>query len=352
MRYGLLALVLAGCVALAAAGCPSGAEPSKAGSGGKTDGGKSAQQAGDQTGGAEAKALRLAVIPKGTTHIFWKSIHAGALKAAAEFPNVSIIWQGPIVEDDREAQIKLVETFVQKRVDGIVLAPLDDKALVAPVQAAAKAGIPVVIIDSDLADRESYVSFIATDNYKGGVLGAQRLAAVLGDAGGKVILLRLMVGSASTENREKGFLDEIAKFPKIQVISSNQYGGSTVESALTASQPLLTKYGEGQVDGIFCPNESTTYGMLQALGSAGRAGKVKFVGFDVSDRLLAALKKGELSGLVVQNPYRMGYDGVKAIVAHLRGQKVEKRVDTGVTLVTPENLSDPEVDRLVHPPLE
>ena len=348
MRYGLLAVLLAGCVALAAAGCPGGPEPAKTGTGGKADG----EKAGQKTGAADVKALKLAVIPKGTTHVFWKSIHAGAAKAAAELPNVSINWQGPIVEDDREAQIKLVETFIQKRVDGIVLAPLDDKALVGPVRAAGKAGIPVVIIDSDIADQDSYVSFVATDNYKGGVLGAQRLAAVLGDGGGKVILLRYSVGSASTENREKGFLEEIARFPKIQVVSSNQYAGATVESALTGAQTLLTKYGEGQVDGIFCPNESSTYGMLRALGTAGRAGKVKFVGFDASDRLVEALKKGELSGLVVQNPFKMGYEGVKTMVQHLRGQKVDKRIDTGVTLVTPDNLAQPEIDRLVHPPLE
>jgi len=256
-----------------------------------------------------------------------------------------------VQEDDRRAQIDLVETFIQKRVDGIVLAPLDDKALVAPVLAARKAGIPVVIIDSDLADPEAYVSFVATDNVQGGRLGAQCLAKLLNDEG-KVILLKYQVGSASTENREKGFMEEIAKHPKIQVVSSDQQAGATVESAMTASQSILTKFGEGQVDGIFCPNESSAYGMLRALETSGRAGKVKYVGFDASDRLLDGLKKGSIQGLVVQNPVRMGHDGVATMVAHLRGRKVEKRVDTGVTLVTPENLSDPKIDALVHPALE
>jgi ribose transport system substrate-binding protein len=333
MRRGLILLALVCGAALLGAGCS-----------GKGDEG--APKAADAN-----KALQIAVIPKGTMHVFWKSIHAGAVAAEKELPNVKITWQGPVVEDDRTSQISLVETFVQKRVDGIVLAPLDDKALVAPVLQAKAAKIPVVIIDSDLADPDAYVSFVATDNYKGGLLGAQRLAEILGDKG-KIILLRYQVGSASTENREKGFMDEIKKHAGIEVISSDQYAGAGVETAMTAAQTLLTKFGEGQVDGIFCPNESSACGMLRALVTSGRAGKIKYVGFDASDRLLEGLKKGEIQGLVVQNPYKMGYEGVKTMVAYLRGQKVEKRIDTGVTLVTPENLSDPVIDKLVHPPLE
>ncbi|HUX02933.1 MAG: substrate-binding domain-containing protein [Phycisphaerae bacterium] len=310
-----------------------------------------ASEPGPAEPGPAAKELTIAVIPKGTMHIFWKSVHAGARKAEQDLAGVRVIWQGPVVEDERVAQINLVETFIQKRVDGIVLAPLDSKALVAPVRAAGEAGIPVVIIDSDLADPGAYVSFVATDNHKGGMLGAKRLAEVLGEKG-KVILLRYQVGSASTEDREKGFLDEMARHPNITVVSSDQYAGATVETAMTAGQALLTKYGEGQVDGIFCPNESSAYGMLRALVTSGRAGKIKYVGFDASDGLLEALAKGEIQGLVVQNPFKMGEEGVRTIVSHIRGQEVPKRVDTGVVLVTPENLSDPEIDRLVHPPVK
>ena len=232
-----------------------------------------------------------------------------------------------------------------------MLAPLDDKALIAPVRAAGRAGVPVVIIDSALADPEAYVSFVATDNYRGGRMAARQLAALVGGQG-KVIVLRYQVGSASNANREAGFLDEMAGHPGIRVVSSDQYGGPTVETALTASEALLAKFGEGQVDGLFCPNEPLAWGMLRALAAAGRAGKVKFVAFDASDRLLEALKDGRLHALVVQDPVRMAYEGVKAVVDHLRGRAVEKRIDTGVVLVTPENLSDPEIDRLVHPPLE
>ncbi len=294
--------------------------------------------------------LTIAVCPKGTMHVFWKSIHAGAMRAEQELEDVEIIWQGPVKEDDREEQINLVESFIQKRVDGIVLAPLDAKALVQPVRKAVQRDIPVVIIDSALADKDAYVSFVATDNYQGGVLGAQRLADLLPD-GGKVILLRYQVGSASTTNRERGFLDEIKKHETIGVISSDQYAGATVEEAMDTAEDLISKHKD-EVDGVFCPNESSAYGMLRALEATETAGKIKYVGFDASDSLVNALKKGYMHGLVVQNPERMGHDGVVTIVKHLRGETVEKRIDTGVVLVTPKNMDEPEIDRLIHPPID
>jgi ribose transport system substrate-binding protein len=296
--------------------------------------------------------LTIAVIPKGTMHVFWKSVHAGAAKAERELKGVKIIWKGPVKEDEREAQIQVVETFITKRVNGIVLAPLDDNALVQPVHAANEAGIKVVIFDSDLKDPDAYVSFVATDNRNGGTLAAQEMARILGDAGGKVILLRYAPGSASTTNREQGFLDEIKKLPKLEVISSEQYAGATVGSAMEAAETLLTKYGEGKVDGIFCPNESSAYGMLQALRNTGRAGKVKFIGFDSSEKLVDALEKGHMHATVVQNPFKMGYLGVKTCVDALRGQAVEKRIDTGCAVVTPENLKSPEIQALINPPLK
>jgi ribose transport system substrate-binding protein len=343
MQRGVMAALLAVAMAALAAGCANQPAPPEDAAKGKA---RPSAQAADAS-----RPLKIAVIPKATMHIFWKSVRAGAAKAAADLPNVGILWQGPAREDDRRDQIDLVETFIQKRVDAIVLAPLDDKALVASVRKARDAGITVVIFDSDLADPEAYVSFVATDNYKGGVIGARRLAEVLGDKG-KVILLRYQVGSASNENREQGFLEEMRKHPNIRVVSSDQHSGPTVESAMTAAQSLLTKFGEGQVDGIFCPNEPVSTGMLQALATAGRAGKVAFVGFDASPRLVEAMHKDHISGLVVQDPFKIGYEGVRTAVLHLRGQKVERRVDTGVTLVTPENLTDPDIHRLVHPPLE
>jgi ribose transport system substrate-binding protein len=299
---------------------------------------------------------RIAVIPKGTTHVFWKSIHAGAIKAEQELKesglDVEVIWKGPLKEDDRESQIRVVEDFVTRGVTGIVLAPLDDVALRMPVSDAVRNGIPVVVIDSGLKS-EDYVSFVATDNYIGGRKGGERLAEILGGKG-KVIMLRYQEGSASTMNREQGFLDVLnEKYPEIEIVSSNQYGGATTESAYTASesllQPLRTADGGLTIDGIFCPNESTAFAMLRALQDSGLAGKVKYVGFDSSERLVKGLRDGEIHGLVLQDPINMGYLGVKTMVTHLQGQSVEKRIDTGSEVATPENMDSPRIKNLLEP---
>ena len=298
-------------------------------------GGESAGDAGDK--------LQIAVIPKGTTHSFWKTIHAGAEKAAEEL-DVEIIWQGPQKEDDREMQIQVVQNFISRGVDAIVLAPLDDRALVKPVEAAVKRGITVIIIDSSLQSEE-YASFVATDNYEGGRQCAKRLAAVMGNAG-RALMLRYMEGSASTNKREQGFLEGIAEFgPEIELVSINQYAGATMNEAFESAQNLLNRYSA--VDGVFCPNESSTQGMLRALQTAGRAGKVKFVGFDNNDTLIGALEAGEINGLALQNPFKMGYEGVQAAVAAVNGEDVVRRIDTGVVMVTPENLQDEEILELL-----
>jgi len=306
--------------------------------------------------GQTVDKYRIAVIPKGTTHVFWKSIHAGAVKAEQELKqaglDVEVIWKGPLKEDDRESQIRVVEDFVTRGVTGIVLAPLDDAALRMPVKDAVSNGIPVVIIDSGLKG-EDYSSFVSTDNYIGGRKGGERLAEILGGKG-KVIMLRYQEGSASTMNREQGFLDVLKeKYPQIEVVSSNQYGGATTESAYQASEnllaPLRTPEGELTIDGIFCPNESTAFAMLRALQDSGLAGKVKYVGFDSSDRLVKGLREGEIHGLVLQDPINMGYLGVKTMVAHLQGQKVQKRIDTGSAVATLENMDDPKMKNLLEP---
>src|SRR5437870_848933 len=298
--------------------------------------------------------LTIAVIPKGTSHEFWKSIHAGSIKAARELSaqgsEVEVIWKGPFREDDREQQIQVVEGFTSQGVDGIVLAPLDDRALARPVEEAKGAGVPTVIIDSALQS-DSIVSFVATDNRKGGVLAADRLGELLGGKG-KVILLRYAEGSASTTDREEGFLSEIKqKFPAIELISTDQYAGATRDTAKRASENLLNRFGD-ELQGIFTPNESSTAGMLLALQDIGKAGKVTFIGFDTSESFLAAMRNKQLQGIVVQNPFNMGYLGVRTMADFLLGRSVEKRIDTGVTMVTPDNLNTPEIQTLVHPPLE
>lgn len=302
-----------------------------------------------------AAPLTIAVVPKGTTHEFWKAVNAGAFKARDELRArgrpIEVIWKGPLKEDDRDQQVQTVENFMTRRVRGIVLAPLDSQALARPVASAVQAGIPVVIIDSDLkSDRQ--VSFVATDNVKGGVMAARRLGALLGGKG-NVILLRYAVGSASTEQREAGFLDTLkADFPGIRIISADQHAGATRESAYQVAQNLLNRFGH-EVNGVFAPNETSTTAMTKALRDRGLAGgQVKMVGFDAGSLEIADLRSGDLQGLVVQDPLRMGYLGVMTLVDHLDGKPVPKRVETAVTLVTRESMDEPAIRDLLHPPLD
>ncbi len=337
MRRSLPSLAL-GALLLSLAACGSPDSPAPAASDGAPD--------------APAGVRTIAVIPKGTTHEFWKSVHAGAVKAERELPNIKIVWQGPIREDDRNSQISVVQNHISARSDAIVLAPLDARALVAPVRAAAARKVPVVIIDSDI-EREGItpVSFVATDNTAGGRLAGEHLATLLGGTG-NVLMLRYSVGSASTEAREKGFLEAIAAHPGITVLSENQYAGTTAQTALEKSGSLLSSLQDKQIDGIFCPNESSTFGMLRALQDRGLAGKVRFVGFDASPKLVEALTAGQIDALVVQDPFKMGYEGVKAAWMALEGQAVEPRIDTGCRIATRENLGSPEIDAVIHPPLD
>jgi ribose transport system substrate-binding protein len=303
-------------------------------------------------GGQTSGGTTIAVIPKGTSHVFWQSIHAGARKAAKE-TGVEIVWRGPLREDDRDSQISEVEGFISRGISGIVLAPLDEAALVGPVASAKRSQIPVVIIDSGLKGDE-YVSFVATDNEKGGRLGGEHLAKLLGGRG-RVVLLRYAEGSDSTNRREQGFLDAMKANPAIEVVSSNQYGGADVEGAYKKSEALLSTFkradGSLPIDGIFCPNESTTFAMLRVLQDNGWAGKVRFVGFDAAESLVKGMRDGHIHGLVLQDPVKMGYLGVKTMVSHLRGEPVAKRVDTGVLVATRESMDEPATRELLQPDL-
>ncbi len=299
-----------------------------------------------------AATLDIAVIPKGTSHEFWKSVHAGAVQAQQELKEkgtrVNIIWKGPLREDDRDQQIQVVENFVARRVSGIVLAPLDSSALIAPVENAMRSHVPVVIVDSGLKS-DQIVSYISTDNFKGGQLGAAHLARLLNDRG-NVILVRYQVGSASTEEREAGFLEEIKNHKDIKVISSDQYAGATRDSAYQTAQNLMNRYGK-DVQGMFAPCEPVTIGVLMALKDIGKAGgAIQLVGFDSGTQSVDGLKNGDVQGLVVQNPLKMGYLGVMTIIDQIQKKKVPKRIDTGVRVATRENMNDPEIHELIYPP--
>ena len=316
-------------------------------------------------GAAGGAAKRIAVIPKGTTHEFWKSVHAGAVKASKD-ANVEIVWKGPLKEDDLKSQIDLVDSFVAQGVSGIVLAPLSDTALRGSVKAAKAAGIPVVIMDSDLQGDDK-ASFVATDNDAAGKMAGEAMAKLLGDDGTSpappgrgqnqtrnVVVLRYQEGSASTAHREQGFLDALKAHPGITVVSANQYAGATTETAFATSESLLAaqKAGSGGMQGVFAPNESTTFGMLLALRKAGLNGKVRLVGFDASAKLVEALDAGDVDALVVQDPMRIGELAVKTIADLLQNKPIEKRIDTGASVVTKANESDAKIAALLHPDLK
>jgi ribose transport system substrate-binding protein len=276
------------------------------------------------------------------------------MKAAQDFAakgvTVNIIWKGPMREDDREQQVQVVEGFLAQGINGLILAPFDKDALVRPVEEAAHAGIPTVILDSGL-NSQVPISLVASNNYHGGELAAIEMGKLL-NGKGKVLVLRYQEGVSSTEQREKGFLERLkADYPQIEVLSSNQFAGATRDTAKTASENLLNRFGN-DVQGMFTPNESSTAGALLALDDSGKAGKIKFIGFDTSDIFVQAMRQKKLDGIVVQNPFRMGELGVKTIVDHLMSQPMEKRVDTGVTLITPATLDQPESQGLLHPPLD
>ncbi len=293
------------------------------------------------------KTLTLGVVPMGTTHEFWKAIHAGAEQAAREL-GVRVLWKGPLKEDDRNEQVQIVETLVDARVDALVLTPIDDRALVRPVAEAKALGIPTVIFNSALRS-EDQVAYVSTDNTKGGVLAAEHMGALL-KGKGRIILVRVKAGVEGSTNREEGFLRTIrSKFPGIEILSDNQYAGVSTETAYQTVENLLNRFSA--VDAIFSPNESTTFGCLRALEDHGLAGKVVHIGFDTSKKLIEALAQRKIQGLIVQDPIRMGSESVRIAVDYLRGKPYPKSVDTGVFLATPDNMSEPRMKALLTPDL-
>lgn len=287
----------------------------------------------------------IAVIPKGQAHLFWQSIHAGAEKAARE-KGLEIIWNGPASEADVAGQLKIVERMITRRVDAIVLAPTDKNALVAVVNRAAAEGIPVVIFDSGI-DTDKFVSQVSTDNYRAGQVGAARLGSLL-HGKGKVVIVAVQPGGASTMAREQGFEDKIkADYPGIQIVDK-RYGMSEVAQSLQVAENMLTAHPD--LDGVFASNESSTMGAVQALRGMKR--NLKLVGFDWGPSLKADLESGLIDSLVVQDPFRMGYEGVLSAVAALDKQPVQKMNNLEPRLVRKEDLNDPAVQAQLNPDLK
>ncbi|MBI3470374.1 MAG: substrate-binding domain-containing protein [Candidatus Solibacter usitatus] len=288
---------------------------------------------------------RIAVIPKGRAHLFWQSVHAGAVLASQE-TGVEIVWNGPSTETDYSAQLQIVEAMINQRVDAIVLAPIDKKIMVGVVDRAFREKIPVVIFDSGI-DTDNFVSQVATDNYRAGQAGAARMAAIL-NGKGKVAMVAAQPGAASTMLREQGFEEAIHKeSPGIEIVDK-RYGWADFSKSMTAAENILTAHPE--LDGMFASNESSAVGASQALKA--RKSKVKMVGFDSSPTLLEDLRAGLIDSLVVQDPFRMGHDAVTDAVRKLRGQTPVKINNLPPLVVTRENLDLPAVQKQLKPDLD
>lgn len=294
-------------------------------------------------GGDDGGVIKIAVIPKGTSSVYWESVHVGAMKACDEL-GYKIFWNGPELETDRERQIQVVNDFIAQKVAGVVLAPNDSSALVPSVEKMYDRGIPCVIIDSGV-NTDKYLSFASTDNYQGGVIAAKRMGEILGGKG-NVIVVKFVTGSDSTDLRVNGFTETLEKdFPGITIVDS-QFGGATDETALSVVEDMLTKNSD--LDGLFACNASTARASAQALRTTGRTKGVKMVGFDTDDMLVENLRSGVVDSLIAQDPERMGYLGVKTIAAKLNGEEVEKVIDTGVWLIKKDDLQKPEVKELLN----
>jgi ribose transport system substrate-binding protein len=293
-----------------------------------------------------SEGTRIVVIPKATAHAFWQTVHAGAREAGRE-SGVEIEWLGPAAETDFARQIEIVDSAITSRADGIVLAPTEATSLVGVVERAAREQIPLVIFDSGI-DTQEYVSFVATNNYAAGAQAAREIGALLGGKG-TVAMVKNVAGSSSTVERERGFEDTIAaEFPQIQKVAE-QYCNSDVARALAAAENILTAHPDLQA--IFASSEPSTVGTGRALRSRNLSGKVKFVGFDFSEPIEDDLRAGVVDALIVQDPFNIGYQAVKAVLAKIGGETPAKQLDTPATVVTKENVDTPEIDRLVHPDL-
>lgn len=288
--------------------------------------------------------LKVAVVPKGTTHQFWQTVHAGA-EAAGRALNAEILWNGPKAETDIQDQIDIINSYASQGVDGIALAATDKTALVKTVTDLEGRGVPVVTIDSGI-DPDVSRSFIATDNVAAARQAGREMGRLLNGTG-EVAILYFLKGAGTSDEREQGFTEGIKQFPGIKLVQSEETKSSS-SMARDKMETILASHPN--LGGVFAASEPNVVGAAPVLDERKLAGKVKLVGFDASKAELDYMKKGVVQALVVQDPYRMGYEGVKAIAQIVRGQGAPpKRIDTGAHLVTPQNMNTPEMQKVLFP---
>ncbi len=294
-----------------------------------------------------AKKRQIAVIPKGTAHVFWQTVQAGALAAGEEF-KIEILWNGPPQETDYSRQIEILDSMIARHVDGIAVAATDRDALNHSLDRAAQEKIPVTVFDSGVSSK-NYMTFVATDNYLGGQEAARTLGGLL-HGKGKIGEILNAPGSVSTMDRERGFAEVLAKeFPGIHIVGQ-QFSMSDRAKALASTENILT--AQPDLDGLFASAEPGSVGASQALKSRGLAARVQLVAFDSSDSLVEDLQNGTVKALVAQDPFRMGYEAVKTVADKLEGKTPPQRIDLPPRVIVKADLSKPEIQALLHPNLK
>jgi ribose transport system substrate-binding protein len=295
---------------------------------------------------AYARDLNIVFIPKSRDQDFWIFMRQGVDRAVQEEGGVRLTWRGPAYNDDIESQIQILQLYSRPGVDAIIIAATDRVRLAEPARQAVARGVKVVAVDSGV-EGNAPTNFVTTDNYAAGWLAAERMAVLL-NRRGSVALVRTVAGSASTDDRAHGFLDYLMKnAPQVTVVADEYAGGTRGKVARNAAA-LLARLPK--VDALFAVNESTSDGVLRALRQAGLAGQKKFIAFDSTAFLLDGLRKGEIHGLVVQDPRQMGYLSMKAAVAAAKGASIKNPVVlTDAVMVTRDNYQQPEIQALLIP---
>jgi ribose transport system substrate-binding protein len=286
---------------------------------------------------------RIGVVPKATSHLFFVNIHRGVDQAARDF-NVDVLWNGPNEETDHTRQIQIVESMITQRLDAIAISATNEHALATPVERAIKAGIPVTIFDSGV-NVQNYVSFIATDNLGAGRTAARLLANLIGGKG-KVGMVMHKPGGTSTMLREQGFEETLAKQFAGVTVAARQYGMSDPARSRAAAENILTAHPD--LAAIFASSEASSIGAIQAIRSRGKSGKVKLITFDSSDSHIEALKDGTIDVMLVQEPFRIGYEAVHSLAEKLAGRNPDSRLDIPARVVTRPDLDKPEIRALLY----
>ncbi|MDH2998308.1 LacI family transcriptional regulator [Pasteurellaceae bacterium LFhippo2] len=293
---------------------------------------------------AWAQTGEIAVIVKSANSTFWQNVRKGAEVAGKDVGGkYKVTFQGPEAETAIDAQVNMVDNAVNRGVAGIVLAASDPVALVPAVKKAYEAGIPVVMIDSGINNDQYYQSFLATDNRAAGKLAAEKLLAKV--KGGKVAVMSFTQGAASAIERTGGFMDEVKAKADYKLVGP-YYSDSDMTKALNQTEDVLGSNPD--IAAIFGANEPTAVGMARAVKQKGFAGKIVAVGFDGNSDLQNFVRDGTLDGIVVQSSYQMGYKGVSTIDRIIKGEKVEKVIDTGVVYVTKENIDSEEAKGVLY----